>query len=144
MSTLRATHSGRGIVAFVITFVAWVWGVPAWADEPTQVQVLLTKFDDGDTRDARLRSATGPGKYDEHQDDAYVLLRERTTPVLGRSPAQPIRIVVDRGRAHQTMLGHGAAMTDASAYVLMNLKAKNPSLFAYVMKRLFEPKAGAG
>jgi glucosylceramidase len=64
--------------------------------------------------------------------------------MLGRSPARPIRIVVDPGHVHQTMLGHGAAMTDASAYVLVNLKAKNPSLFAYVMKRLFEPKAGAG
>jgi hypothetical protein len=42
----------------VIAFGASVWGVPAWADEPTQVRVLLTKFDDGDTRDAKLRSAT--------------------------------------------------------------------------------------
>ena len=128
MSTLRATRSGRGIVAVAIGFGALIWGVPAWADDPTQVRVLLTKFDDGDARDAKLRSATDPGKYDEHQDDDYVLLRGRTTPVLGRSPKQPIRIVVDPGRVHQTMLGHGAAMTDASAYVLMNLKAKNPAL----------------
>src|SRR5258708_38846238 len=94
MSTLRATHWGRGIFAVVITFGTSVWGAPAWADEATQVRVLLTKFDAGDARDAKLRSATGPGKYDEHQDDAYVLLCERTTPVLGRSPAQPIQIVV--------------------------------------------------
>jgi glucosylceramidase len=144
MGTLRATHSGRGLFAVVILLGVPVWGAPEWADEATQVRVLLTKFDDGDARDAKLRSATGPAKYDEHQDDAYVLLRERTTPLLRRSPAQPIRIVVDRGQAHQTMLGHGAAMTDASAYVLMNLKAKNPTLFAHVMKRLFAPKAGAG
>jgi glucosylceramidase len=144
MSTLRATRSGLGIFAVVIAIAASLCGTPAWADETTQVRVLLTKFDDGDARDAKLRSSTTPGKYDEHQDDAYVLLREGTTPVLRRSPAQPIQIVVDPGQVHQTMLGHGAAMTDASAYVLMNLKAKNPSLFAYVMKRLFEPKAGAG
>jgi len=144
MSTVRATHSGRVIFAVVIAFGASVCGAPAWADDATQVRVLLTKFDDGDARDAKLRSATGPRKYDEHQDDAYVLLRERTTPVLCRSPAQPIQIVVDRGQVHQTMLGLGAAMTDASAYVLMNLKAKNPTLFAYVMKRLFAPQAGAG
>jgi glucosylceramidase len=128
----------------VITFGASVWGAPAWADEATQVRVLLTKFDDGDARDAKFHSATGPGKYDEHQDDAYVLFLELATPVLSRSSAQPIQIVVDRDQLHQTMLGHGAAMTDASAYVLMNLKAKNPSLFAYVMKRLFDPREGAG
>ena len=79
-------------MAVVIAFWASVWGVPAWGDEATQVRVLLTKCDDGDTRDAKLRSATGPGKYDEHQDDDYVLLREGATPVLRHSPAQPIRI----------------------------------------------------
>lgn len=144
MRTPRATPSGRGIIAVVIAFTASVWGAPAWADETAQVRVLLTQFDEGDARDAKLRSATAPGKYDEHQDDGYVLLRERSTPVLSRSPHQPIRIVVDPGQVHQTMLGHGAAMTDASASVLMNLKAKNPTLFAHVMKRLFESKAGAG
>src|SRR5262245_31605389 len=113
MSTLRATRPGQGIFAVIITFGVSVWGAPAWADEAAQVRVLLTKFDDGDARDAKLRSATAPGKYDEHQDDAYILRRERTTPVLRRSPAQPIRIVVDSGHVHQTMLGHGAAMTDA-------------------------------
>jgi len=144
VSILRAPRSGWGILAIVIIFEASVWGVPAWADETTQVRVLLTKFDAGDARDAKLCSPTGPGNYDEHQDDAYVLLRESTTPVLGRSPAQPIQIVVDSSHVQQTMLGHGAAMTDASAYVLMNLKAKNPILFAYVMKRFFAPKEGAG
>jgi glucosylceramidase len=144
MSTLHATHSGRGILTVVIACGVSLWGSPVLADEATQVRVLLTKFDDGDARDAKLRSETGPRKYDEHQDDGYVLLREGATLVLCRSPDQPIRIVLDCDRSYQTILGHGAAMTDASAYVLMNLKAKNPTLFAYVMKRLFAPKAGAG
>jgi glucosylceramidase len=144
MCAPRASHSRWGILAVAIIFMASVCRTSAWADEAAQVRVLLTQIDDGDKRDAKLRSATGPGRYDDHQDDAYVLLREDIAPLLRRSPAQPIRIVVDHGRAFQTMLGHGAAMTDASAYVLMNLKAKNPTLFAYVMKKLFAPEAGAG
>jgi len=52
VSILRAPRSGWGILAIVIIFGASVWGVPAWADETTQVRVLLTKFDAGDARDA--------------------------------------------------------------------------------------------
>lgn len=107
------------------------------------VRTLLTKLEDGDARDAKL-TAAGTGKFDSRQDEGYALLRTGSTPLLTRSPGQPLRIVVDRTKAYQTMLGHGAAMTDASAYVLMNLKAKNPPLFAHVMSQLFSPTAGAG
>jgi glucosylceramidase len=35
-------------------------------------------------------------------------------------------------------------MTDSSAWVLMNLKRRNPQLYDCTMKKLFSPTAGAG
>ncbi len=99
------------------------------------VTVILTKVDDGDLKH---------GPLDGHQDDNFTLLRRGSIPLLAADPGRPVKIAVDRTRTFQTMFGHGAAMTDSSAWVLMNLKEKNPQLFGYAMQKLFSPTEGAG
>lgn len=105
--------------------------------------VLLTKIDEGD-RKRTVFEAGGTWRYDRHQDEAFTLLRPETVPLTTSATAHPITITIDRTNTYQTILGHGGAMTDASAFVLMNLKAKNPELYAYTMTRLFSPTEGAG
>ncbi len=112
---------------------------PAWSAEVT---TLLTRFPDGDEKEAKL--GTGEGKYDLHQDDGYALLQPGSTPLLSADPGVPLKISVNRNAAEQEMFGYGAAMTDASAHLFMNLKEKNPTLYEYTMKRLFSPTEGAG
>ena len=100
-----------------------------------EVKVLLTKVDDGD-----LKQATN----DAHQDDHLTLLRKSSLPLTTVDPGRTVKIAVDATRTFQTMYGHGAAMTDSAAWVLMNLKQRNPSLYEYTMKKLFSPTEGAG
>jgi O-glycosyl hydrolase len=107
------------------------------------VRVLLTRVDDGDAKRAALESG-GNWKYDIHQDDDFTLLRSETILSETSNAAGSITINIDRNKTYQTMLGYGGAMTDASAFVLMNLKTKNPELYAYTMKKLFSPTDGAG
>ncbi len=107
------------------------------------VRVLLTRVDDGDKKRAKLEIGAS-WKYDIHQDDGFALLREEKVQWVERDPRQAIAIAVDRRETYQTMLGYGGAMTDASAFVLMNLKSRNPGLYRYTMTRLFSPAEGAG
>ena len=100
-----------------------------------EVTVVVTKVDDGDAKHVHNGI---------HQDDNFTLLRQSSTPLLATDPGRPVKIAVDRTRIFQTMFGHGAAMTDSSAWVLMNLKEKNPQLYEYAMKKLFSPTEGAG
>jgi glucosylceramidase len=100
-----------------------------------EVTVILTKVDDGDAKH---------GPFDIHQDDNFALLRQNSIPFAAAAPGRPVKIVVDRTRTFQTMYGHGAALTDSSAWVLMNLKRRNPQLYEYTMKKLFSPTEGAG
>ena len=99
------------------------------------VTVVATKVDDGNAKHVA---------NDIHQDDNFTLLRQDSIPLLAADPGRPVKITVDRTRTFQTMFGHGAAMTDSSAWVLMKLKEKNPQLFGYAMKKLFSPTEGAG
>jgi glucosylceramidase len=78
------------------------------------------------------------------QDDNFTLLRESSIPLMSADPGEPVKIVVDRTQTFQTMYGEGAAMTDSSAWVLSELKRKNPGLYRYTMKKLFSPTEGAG
>lgn len=100
-----------------------------------EVMVLLTKVDDGDAKHVQNGI---------HQDDNFTLLRQSSIPFTAADPGRPVKITVDRTRTFQTMYGHGAAMTDSSAWVLMSLKRNNPELYDYTMKKLFSPTEGAG
>jgi glucosylceramidase len=100
-----------------------------------RVTVILTKVDDGDAKHV---------ENGIHQDENFDLLRESSIPLTSVDPGEPVKIVVDRTQTFQTMYGHGAAMTDSSAWVLSELKRKNPRLYAYTMKKLFSPTEGAG
>ena len=126
-------------VAFAVVAVALALvTTPLRAAEVTEVTVLLTKVDDGDAK--RVQHI----QNGIHQDDNFALLRQSAIPLTVTDPDNPVKIVVDRTRTFQTMDGDGAALTDSSAYVLMNLKRNNPQLYEYTMKRLFSPTEGAG
>jgi glucosylceramidase len=101
----------------------------------SEVTVVVTKVDEGDAKHVLN------GIY---QDDNFTLLRRGSIPLITADPDRPVKIVVDRTRIFQTMYGHGAAMTDSSAWVLTNLKRNNPELYDYTMKKLFSPTEGAG
>ncbi len=83
------------------------------------VRVWQTRFDDGTRREQALDiTAYGPD-----QDADYELLREMPAPAVQSSPAQQAgRIEIDPGQSRQTVKGLGASMTDASAYVLAELR----------------------
>jgi glucosylceramidase len=100
-----------------------------------EVTVIVTKVDDGEAKHA---------PYGVHQDDDLTLFRQGSLPLTAADPGLPVKIAVDRTRTFQTMYGYGAAMTDSSAWVLMNLKRRSPQLYEYTMKRLFSPTEGAG
>jgi len=100
-----------------------------------EVTVILTKVDDGDAKHV---------SNDLHQDDNLTLFREGSIPLTVSDPGRAVKIAVDGTRTFQTMYGHGAAMTDSSAWVLMNLKRRNPPLYEHTMKKLFSPTEGAG
>lgn len=105
------------------------------APKAGEVSVVVTKVDDGDVKHVQ---------NDVHQDDNSTLLRGSVIPLTTADPGGTAKIVVDRSKTFQTMYGHGAAMTDSSAWVLMNLKQRNRQLYEYTMKKLFSPTEGAG
>jgi glucosylceramidase len=100
-----------------------------------EVTVILTKVDDGEAKHA---------PYGIRQDDNLVLFRQSSIPLTTTDPSRPVKIAVDPTRTFQTMYGYGAAMTDSSAWLLMNLKRRNPQLYEYTMRKLFSPTEGAG
>ena len=109
-----------------------------------EVRTLLTCIADGDAKDVRLRAANRAGTFGSQQDEGFALLLDGAVPLVASDPGLPLTILLDRAQTDQTMLGHGAAMTDSSAWVLMRLKAMNPELYRYTMKKLFSPTEGAG
>src|SRR5215469_78733 len=120
------------IVCAVAAGIFSLFATTLWASE---VMVIVTKVDDGDAK--RVQD-------DVHQDDNFALFRRGSIPLVTAEPGRPVKIVVDRNKVFQTMYGDGAAMTDSSACVLMNLKRRNPELYDYTMKKLFSPTEGAG
>ena len=110
------------------------------ASSQGQVATLLTVIPDGDAKRAVGATAYGP-----HQDDEYRLLRPGAIPFAADGGfTASTRILIDRDERFQTMLGLGAAMTDSSAWLLMQLKARNEGLYEYVARKLFSPAEGAG
>lgn len=100
-----------------------------------EVKVVLTKVDDGDIKHV---------EDGIHEDGNLILLRESSISLTAADPGRPVKVAVDRTKSFQTMYGDGAAMTDSSAWVLVNLKRRNPQLYDYTMKKLFSPTEGAG
>ena len=132
------------LLALAVLWLGTATSVLPAADPDAQVHVLLTRVDDGDAKRAALE-ANPTAHFDTHQDNAYALFQERTIPLAGgqATDLRP-RITINPTERFQTMLGLGAALTDASAFVLLDLKAKNPALYDYTMERLFSPTKGAG
>jgi glucosylceramidase len=115
--------------------VAAALALSAASLQGSEVKVVMTKVDDGDIKHVQ---------DGVHEDGSLTLLREGSIPLAAVAPGCPVKIVVDRSQVFQTMYGHGAALTDSSAWVLMNLKQKNSRLYDYTMKKLFSPTEGAG
>src|SRR5215831_8153631 len=76
-----------------------------------EVKVVVTKVDDGDIKHVQDGI---------HEDGSLTLLHEGSISLAVAEPGCPVKIVVDRSQVFQTMYGDGAAMTDSSAWVLMN------------------------
>jgi len=108
------------------------------------VDVWQTKISDGDAKRSFMGEWDGANLYNENQDDNFILFRKGRTDLLSDDPGRQYRIVVDSNCSFQEMLGFGASMTDAAAFVLMKLKERNPTLYNYTMKKLFDPEEGAG
>ena len=108
------------------------------------VSVWQTKISDGDTKRDAMGSWTDSSLYDTNQDNNYTLFKKQTTKLLSTNSGSQYRIIIDTDRSFQVMHGYGASMTDASAYVLMQLKEKNHTLYDYTMKKLFDTTDGAG
>ena len=125
-------------VSFVVALVAAATG-------RAEIACWLTRIDDGDAKRAALASASGPSRYNEHQDEGYTLLHKGRVAEDAKAPAGTVAtITVDRTQTFQTMIGYGAAMTDSSAWVLMRLKERNPALYAFTLQKLFSSTDGAG
>jgi len=60
----------------------------------------------------------------------------------GAPPATLVRIVVDEGTVYQEMVGFGAAITDASAWLIQNKLA--PAQREALLQELFGPSPGLG
>jgi glucosylceramidase len=127
MDTIRLHLAARVVVAALALCTASLHGA--------EVKVVLTKVDDGDIQ----RDQNGI-----HEDKSLTLLREGSISLTAVDPGCPVKIRVDPTKSFQTMYGDGAAMTDSSAWVLMNLKQKNPRLYDDTMRKLFSPTEGAG
>ena len=111
----------------------------------TEVVNWLTRVDDGDAKRAAFEADRGPSRYNEHQDEGYTLLRKGRVAQDAAAPTGAVAtITIDRTQTFQTMIGYGAAMTDSSAWVLMRLKERSPTLYAFTLQRLFSPTVGAG
>lgn len=105
-----------------------------------EVRVWRTLFDEGSAREQKM----GIEGYGVNQDEDYVLLKEMpplcfTSEVIDAERS----IIVNLESEGHTIQGLGAAMTDASAWLLFELKTKNRELYDFVMNRLFSEE-GAG
>ena len=103
-----------------------------------EVRAWLTRVDEGD----RLRLAQEQGNA-EH-DGTYWLFREQTLGFQKQDAGVRPLIMLDPAKTYQAMVGYGAALTESSAFLLINLKEKNPALYSQTMERLFSPTRGAG
>jgi len=131
-SALMPNKRHRQVVRALAAGAFALYTITLPAEEVTTIE---TKVDDGNAKHVQNGI---------RQDDNFTLLRRSSIPLMTSDPGRPVKIVVDRTKVFQTMYGHGAAMTDSSAWVLANLKRRNPQLYDYTMKKLFSPTEGAG
>ncbi|MDO1529022.1 glycoside hydrolase family 30 beta sandwich domain-containing protein [Fulvimonas sp. R45] len=75
------------------------------------------------------------------QDRRLRLARQPDVPVLVQAP-DPTDIVVDTGRTYQTIVGFGAALTDASAWLIRH--RLNALQRGALLEELFGPPPGLG
>src|SRR5215208_6110300 len=74
-------------------------------------------------------------------DQSMLLARGPDLPVRSGAPSAPIVIDVDETTSSQTMVGFGAALTDASALLINRLPAARRDT---IMRELFGPEPGLG
>jgi glucosylceramidase len=110
-----------------------------------EVSVWLTVVSDGDRKDREYGSWDDETHYDAHQDDGFSLLK-RVAPIKlrNRPVGREWQVTLTPAKSRQEIKGLGAAMTDASAFVLYQLRLRNPKLYEFTMQRLFSPEHGAG
>jgi len=100
---------------------------------------------DGTKKDKDLGKWGDDKRYDLNQDQKYVLLKEKQLPLSATDTNEnKLRLFIDPDKTKQSVLGLGASMTDSSAYVLSQLKEKQPGLFTDAMDKLFSIEKGAG
>jgi glucosylceramidase len=125
--------------------VAGLAGPSLRSAHAAQVEVWLTVIDDGQRKDALHRQAQPAIPYDQKQDASFRLFARQEPLSIKDVPFNhPISIRIDNRKTFQTIKGLGAAMTDSSAYVLFQLREKNPQLYQHTMQRLFSLADGAG
>jgi glucosylceramidase len=110
-----------------------------------EVTVYLTVVSEGDRKDAQLGRWNDDKHYDANQDQPFTLLK-RLKPIVisDHSQRSTWQIALDVSQPRQRIIGLGAALTDSAAYVLHQLKQRNPRLYEFTMRRLFSPDHGAG
>ncbi|KAJ7684298.1 glycoside hydrolase family 30 protein [Mycena polygramma] len=64
-------------------------------------------------------------------------------PVTFTTSSSTADITVDETTSYQTVKGFGATLTDGAAQTLSQLKAKNPTAYSDLLKKLFDPTFGA-
>ncbi|MEM9082342.1 MAG: glycoside hydrolase [Planctomycetota bacterium] len=108
-------------------------------------RVWITRFSDGDQRDAQLLPYDDGQPFDQNQDDGRQLFTELAPAQVSNEPINTEwRVIIDpSGKLHEVK-GVGASMTDAAAYVLDQLRQNNPALFEWTMDRMFDRDTGAG
>ena len=112
---------------------------------PFTAEMWLTKIKDGKTKDKNLGKWNDEKVYDHTQDEDFSLLaKEKNITSSDKKKGSSYKLFIDTESPQQRVLGLGAAMTDSSAYVLYQLKEKNPTLYNYTMEKLFSPIKGAG
>ena len=90
---------------------------------------------------ASVLQPSGPGiqLWLSTQDRRLRLARQLDVPV-GAAASSPADVVIDTGKTYQTIVGFGAAVTDASAWLLQN-KLSAPARHALLLE-LFGPPPG--
>ncbi|KAI8801955.1 glycoside hydrolase superfamily [Cladochytrium replicatum] len=65
-------------------------------------------------------------------------------PTINYRRAESVQINVDPGARQQLMLGFGAAMTQASAFVLLETKKRDSDQYWKILRQLYSPTEGLG
>ena len=75
---------------------------------------------------------------------AVIKMLEEQAPITEQLGNSQVQFVIDAGNKKQSILGYGAGLPQSSAYVLNNLKSRNPTLYNSVLQKLFGRSADGG